>query len=319
MHAHSLARRRGASRLVALAAGLAGALIAQEPAITVAADHNDPIHVQANYQSGEISGYVVNTGDPSADLADVFAWYTGEPGHAESLVLALTWRVDPLEEKEKSFDPTVAYGVHIATGDPGLLDLDLSNPLKPSVTSKLDTEPTYSIITWFGESRETPGKWGMRVSGLPSAEPTVVGAVGKTLTTSDGVRIASGLFDDAFFADLDGFFNAVYVALRNGADSPNPSLPPSRYTHLNPKTGEGGELLERPFGYPEVPLDGFGHQNVHAIVVEIPIALLGGETKFHVWGTTERVKGLPKSGADLACASSREGATDSYRCEETTP
>lgn len=308
-----------AHRLVVLAGALAGVLIAQEPATTIAADHNDPIGVQANYQSGEIGNYVVNTNDPAADIADIFAWYTGEPGAAQSLVLATTWRVDPLEEKEKSFDPTVGYGLHIATGDPGALDVDMSNPLKPKIASKFSTKASHNIMVWFGESKVTPGAWGMHVSGLPGAEPTVIAPVGRVTTTSDGIKVMAGLFDDAFFADLDGFFNAIYVALREGEQSPNPSLPPSRYTHLNPETGEGGELLARPFGYPKVPLDGFGHQNVHAVVVEIPVALFKTETKFHVWGTTSRVKGMAKSGANLSCATAREGSIDSYACQEQTP
>ena len=68
-------------------------MLLRDPAKSFAADHNDPIHVQATYQSGELSGYVVNTGDPAADIADLFAWYSGPPGQAKSLIMALTWRL----------------------------------------------------------------------------------------------------------------------------------------------------------------------------------------------------------------------------------
>src|SRR5581483_8946307 len=81
------------------------AAVAQAPAPSMAADHNDPIGVQAAYRSGDsANGYTVATGDPSADIADLFAWYTGEKGNPQSVVLALTWRVDPIEEKEHAFD-----------------------------------------------------------------------------------------------------------------------------------------------------------------------------------------------------------------------
>src|SRR5262249_37247196 len=97
----------------------------------------------------------------------------------------------------------------------------------------------------------------------------------------------------AFFADLDGFFNAISVALGNAPG--NPSLPLDRWSRIDPTT----QNLTRPFGYPE-NVDGFGRQNVHAIVVELPASAFPTR-KLHVWGTTDGVQGLPKSGASLGC------------------
>ncbi|MFO0680264.1 MAG: DUF4331 family protein [Polyangiaceae bacterium] len=261
---------------------------------SLAADHNDPIHVQANHKSGGVAGYEVNTGDPSADIADIFAWYTGTAGDPKSVVAAITWRVDPLETSEKSFDPSVAYGIHIGTGATKPLEVNFDNPLNPKIDSKFVTKAAHDIVVWFGKGTEANnnGQWGMRVSGLPGVATPLVGPVGKPLSAPNGVRVAAGLFDDAFFADLDGFFNAIYVALgtKDADDSArNPSLPrDTRYTLLDPKGNPNSPLLARPFGYPARPLDGFGNQNVHGIVAEIPVGLFGGQRKLQVWATTER-------------------------------
>jgi hypothetical protein len=136
------------------------ASVAQAPQTTRAADHNDPIGVQAAYRSGDsASGYEVSTNDPSADIADLFAWYTGDQGKPASVVLALTWRADPVEARERRFDPTVKYGIHIDTTDKKLIDINVSAD-GLSLGSKLHTTPTNDIIVWFGESKTKKGQWG---------------------------------------------------------------------------------------------------------------------------------------------------------------
>src|SRR5207249_12325146 len=104
---------------------------------------------------------------------------------------------------------------------------------------------------------------------------------------------------------LDGFFNAISVALGNTPGA-NPSLPLDRFHRTDPETQD----LKRPFGYP-VGVDGFGRQNVHAIVIEVPASAFGAR-KLHVWGTTERKQGLGKSGATLGCTYDSAGGT--YHC-----
>ncbi len=290
--------------LAAAAAGIAS--LAEAPSRSLAADHNDPIGVQAAYRSGDsASGYDVATGDPSADIADLFAWYTGEQGNPTSVVLALTWRVDPLEAKEKAFDPTVQYGIHIDTSSKGLVDISLSAKDGLTLGSKLHTVATHDIYVWFGEKKTKKGQWGVLVSGLPGVSGDVVGPVGQVLVPAPGVKIAAGLFDDPFFADLDAFFNAISVALGNSPGA-NPSLPLDRFAPVDPAK----QKLARPFGYP-VGVDGFGRQNMHAVVIELPASAFPTR-KLHVWGTTARKKGLPKSGNNLACK--YDGAT--YHCAQ---
>src|SRR5690349_2921010 len=131
---------------VLIAGAIAIAAVAQAPATTEAADHNDPIGVQATYRSGDsLVGYEVATGDPTADIADLFAWYNGPKGNPTSVVLALTWRADPSEQKEKSFDPTVKYGIHTDTSDHGLLDVGVSGD-GLSLGSRLNTHAEHDII-----------------------------------------------------------------------------------------------------------------------------------------------------------------------------
>jgi hypothetical protein len=267
-----------------------------------AADHNDPIGVQASFRSGDSSGYEVNTNDPAADIADLLAWYTGDRGNPTSVVLALTWRADPLAGREKEFDPTVKYGIHIDTSDKGLLDIS-ANSDGLSLGSKLHTVAANDITVWFGESKKQKGSWGVLVNGLPGVSGNVVGPVGKVIEPVQGVKVAAGLFDDPFFADLDGFFNAVSVALGNRPGS-NPSLPPDRFNKVNPRAAT------RPFGYP-VGVDGFGKQNIHAVVIELPASAFPGR-KLHVWGTTERKQGLPKFGENLKCSYDANGGI--YQC-----
>lgn len=291
---------------VVLAALLAGVALAETPGVTQAADHNDPIGVQAGYRSGESGGYEVQTGDPSADVTDLFAWYNGPKGNPTSVVLALAWRADPIEAREKSFEPTVAYGIHVDTDDHGLLDVSLSGD-GLSVGSRLSTKAEHDIVVWYGPHKTQPGKWGMRVTGIPGVEGEVVGQVGKVLEPAPGVKVTTGLFDDPFFADLDAFFDSISVALGNDPGA-NPSLPLDRFHRVDPKT----QRITRPFGYP-VGNDGFGKQNVHAFVVEVPASSFAGR-KLHVWGTTERKKGLPKSGRSTHCR--YEADTGRYACTQ---
>jgi hypothetical protein len=293
----------------AVAAALAGAVlsVAETPARSLAADHNDPIGVQATYRAGDsAAGYDVASGDPSADIADIFAWYNGPKGAPTSVVLALTWRADPIEAREKAFDPTVQYGIHVATGDKGIVDVSAGTD-GLELGSKFKTTASHDITVWFGAHATDKGNWGVMVTGLPGIAGSVVGPVGQVLEPKPGVKIAAGLFDDPFFADLDSFFNAISVALGNKPGA-NPSLPLDRFSPINPKT----QNLVRPFGYPQ-NVDGFGKQNMHAVVIELPAAAFGSR-KLHVWGTTARKKGLAKSGRKLACTFDPTAGT--YDCAD---
>jgi hypothetical protein len=283
----------------------AGAVV-HAPEETMAADHNDPIGVQAAYRTGESGSYEVATGDPTADVADLFAWYNGPRGNPTSVALVLTWRCDPTEATEKQFDPTVKYGIHIDTDARAVLNVAATDE-GMTLREQVHTKAEHDIIMWFGESKKEPGKWGMHVTGIPGIDHAVVGPVGNVLEPAPGVKVTAGLFDDPFFADLDGFFNAISVALGNKPGA-NPSLPLDRFSPKDPRT----QKLTRPFGYP-VGVDGFSKQNIHAVAIELPASAFGGKRKLHVWGTTERKAGLAKSGNDLHC--SYDAATGRYNCK----
>jgi hypothetical protein len=173
--------------------------------------------------------------------------------------------------------------------------------------TRLNTKSEHDIVFWFGEHKTNRGEWGMIATGIPGVEGPVVGPVGKVLTPAPGVKLTAGLFDDPFFADLDGFFNAISVALGNQPGA-NPSLPLDRFKKTDPRT----QNLTRPFGYP-TNVDGFGKQNMHAVVLELPVAAFNGKRKLHVWGTTERKQGLAKSGNNLNCTYAAN--TGTYDCK----
>lgn len=310
--------KRAWAPLVALVAAAASSVYVSTSG---AADHNDPIRVQAGYLSGNNASYTVATGDPSADIADIFAWYTGEQGNAKSIVLAMTWRADATEQREKAFDPSVQYTFHIDSQfAEGILDVDVSsNGIE--LDSNRSTEAEHEIVVWFGKHKSEPGQWGMLITGLPGIDGEVVGPVGKTIEPAAGVKIAAGLFDDAFFADLDAFFNSISVALNKDTNPdirPNPSLPPQappegRFAPVYPSSGvEGDGRLARPFGYPP-GVDGFGKQNVHGVVIELPADAFGSK-KLHVWATTARKKGLANSGTELGC--SYDDSEGTYACRD---
>ncbi len=288
--------------LAALVAAVGAATFAHD---LRAADHNDPVGVQAGYQSGTSADYEVSTGDPQGDIADLFAWYSGPQG--SQAVFAMTWRADPIQGSEQSFDPSVKYTIHVDDeGESKLVDVSVSDG-GLDVNSKLTTpEKHHEIVTWFGKNKR--GEWGMQVTGVPKVDK-FVGPVGKVHELAPGVKIAAGLFDDAFFADLDGFFNSISVALPELIPNyGNPSLPRDRF-----KAKKFGQDLKLPFGYPVERVDGFAKQNVHAVVVEVPVSSFKSR-KLHVWGTTDRAPGLPKSGAKLGCSYNAKEGT--YACND---
>jgi hypothetical protein len=261
----------GSHRAIAgllLAASVAVAVGSQVPE-AAAADHNDPVRVQATG---------ADLGDPAADIADIFAFYKGPQGRPTSVVLALTWRTDPAYER--TFDPTVRYGIHVDNDDDRVAWI--------ADRARAD----YDIWAWF--AKNASGQWGVKVENVPGTNGPITGLVGKTIAR-DGVRIMAGLFDDPFFFDLDGFFNGLSVALGNAGGNPSqPSLDGLPYT-VRPSDPN---RAPRPFGF-VASNDGFGKTNVHAIVIEVAADKIvlgppGQHKELHVWATTSRRKGGPR-------------------------
>lgn len=258
------------------ASALAGTLYLAVAASPVsAADHNDPHRVQSDqfWNSQATDG-----ADPSADIADLFAWNRqADPAAApdpdkDTLVLILTWRLDDTEPK---LDPTVRYGIHIdAFGD---------------VLSKPDSKADYNVYVRHGQNPKT-GAWGVKIDGLPGTTKSVVGAVGKELTVdvqspvgAGKTKVVSSVFDDPFVFDFDGFFYGLSVGLGN--ESPNviadPALRDDRDPPFAPRP-------DRPFGFNNKN-DTIAGINVGAVVIEMPLHVVRARTsKINVWSTTAR-------------------------------
>ncbi len=247
---------------------------------TFAADHNDPVRVQATGTT---------TGDPAADIADIFAYYRGPTGKPDSIVLALTWRVDPLYEV--TFDPSIRYGIHVDN------DASFAN-LAEARGVGMGAE--YDIWIWFGKKRGTTNEWGVYLENVPGlGGRKVAGDVGKVLRPAPGVRIMAGLADDPFFFDLDGFFAGLSVALGNPAGDPAlPDAARRRVTAFDPTQ------VARPFGFVNRN-DGFGRTNVHFVEIEIPASSVlrgteGRHRDLHVWATADGKVGRRTSGRPVS-------------------
>jgi hypothetical protein len=267
--------------VVALSAAFFGLSSARGPEVQ-AADHNDPRRVQSTEFWNTTS---TEGADPAADIADLFAWNRqAVPGVADplsdTLVLALTWRVNA--EDGSSLDDTVRFGIHIDNG---------------SLLTDGDGEAEYDVWIRHGQNRQ--GGWAVKVENLPGVEGAVVAPVGETVEVHadvgayDGTTtVLSGLFDDPFVFDFDGFFYGLSV----GQGNPSPE---AFHETQNPRPDgrQPGFQLQpnRPFGFNNKN-DTIAGINVHAVVIEMPLRLVlrekkvgGGFKNFvNVWSTSSR-------------------------------
>lgn len=243
---------------------------------SLAADHNDPVRVQATGTT---------TGDPAPDIADIFAYYRGPTGKPSSVVLTLTWRVDPLAEL--AFDPTIRYGIHVDN------DASFSNLAE---ARGIGMGAEFDIWIWFGKKKETANEWGVYLENVPGlGGKKVAGDVGKVLKPAPGVQIMAGLADDPFFFDLDGFFAGLSVALGNPAG--DPAFPAGKRSAISPFDAT---KVPRPFGFVNTN-DGFGRTNAHFVAIEVPAAAVlkgtdNNHRDLHVWATTDGKVGRKTSG-----------------------
>jgi len=264
-------------------AALLGSAAFRPPAAE-AADHNDPRRVQ----STEFWNTTTTAGaDPAADIADLFAWnkqaVAGSPdAMQDTLVLALTWRVNA--EDGTSLDDTVRYGIHIDNG---------------SLLTDGDGEADFDI--WIRHGKNSRGEWGVKVENIPGVQGPVIAPVGQvvTLPVARGdyqgeATVLSGLFDDPFVFDFDGFFYGLSVGLGN----PSPT---EFHETQNPQTDGRqppfAQALTRPFGFNNQndPIAGI---NVHGVVIEVPLRIVLREKKIgsgfkeflNVWSTSARPK-----------------------------
>ncbi len=227
----------------------------------MASDHNEP------------SPLPVWPGDKALhkewDLSDLFAWYDVD---SDKLNFIVAWHPQqlPLEPGERAeFSDQVLFKLHVRYERSGL---------------HLIT-PTFDRELSFRYGKNEAGEWGMLVKGVPGLPPLVLdcdsehGAVVYNLDPKTGehstaapdqtIQIGTGVWDDPFVFDLDGFNASLARAL----------------------DGEEGLRFD-----PE--RDTFEGHNITAFVISIPMTALedgwedfdrGGLTgtnDLHVWSTS---------------------------------
>lgn len=187
----------------------------------LAADHLDP--------PARTDPAVDTRPDRAADIADVYVWHT-----AEVLVIALTFAGPAPGAMPGTYDRDVLYTINI------------SNANGP-------TDAEVQIRFRFGQDGANSG---VEVTGLPDGGGPLVGPVEQTLSRN-GILVRTGLYDDPFFFDLQGF----------------------------KETGATGTLAfnrNRSF---------FTGQNDTAMVIQIPRSRIETGNILNIWATSARVGG----------------------------
>ncbi len=200
-------------------APLALAALVALPLAVRAADHRETQRAKDN---------------PAADIADVYAWHVTADG---LLTVILTY----------------GGGADVATRTTPLYDKDVLYTIHIDNTDDTNYAPNKNIYIRFGQNNV--GDWGVKVEGLPGSDADIIGAVGTTLTSGAKGKVATGLFDDPFFFDLQGFNDTV-------------------------QTGTLSFDSNR---------DGFAGKNVMGIALQMDLAAASnGSTKLRIWADTGR-------------------------------
>lgn len=146
------------------------ALVAVTALITLAlfafaADHSEAPGTQA---------------DNAADIADFYAWHEGN-----KLVAIITYGglQATSDTQTATYDENVLYTVHIDSNGDQVADKN--------------------VRVRFGKNGA--GAWGVRVDNLPGATDAVIGAANSVIDAGNGLSVYTGLRDDPFFFDLEGF------------------------------------------------------------------------------------------------------------------
>lgn len=136
-----------------------------------AADHLDP--------PGRTDLAVDATPDLPADIADIFAWHSGD-----TVKVIVTFGGPSSPTQPASYDRDVLYKILISTAAPA--------------------DTAEAVITVRFGPGQGPNEWGVRFEGVPGVSGVIEGPVETTLV-KDGVKARAGLFDEPFFFDLQGF------------------------------------------------------------------------------------------------------------------
>ncbi len=187
--------------------------------------------------------------DAVADVNDVYAFLS--PTDANRLVLAMTVLpfVPPTESGTTYFSPDVLYQFKIDTNGDAIEDM--------VVQVQFDQPGPNQRFTVFGPVR--PTSTGSLGNVIVADAATVGGRISTTAVaafeSANGMMAFAGIREDPFFFDFEQFMAVL--------------------------AGSAG-------GFRSLGIDTFAGLNTLAIVVELPISMLGGSTNLGVWATTSR-------------------------------
>lgn len=188
------------------------------------------------------------TADRAADIADVYA-FRG-PSNASSLVLVMTVAglIPPAEIGSTFLDSDVLYQWKIDNDGDAVEDLVIQAYVTGSGANQ-------SVHFRGPAAPVTTGTTNRLLPGADAVTVALSTTASPTVATGSGLTAFAGVRDDPFFFDLTRFVEIV-----------------------------GG--MQTSFRNPGV--DAFAGTAVLALVVEVPISLLGAGTVKGVWGTTSR-------------------------------
>jgi uncharacterized protein DUF4331 len=176
------------------------------PAVSRAADHNDPNAVNSIFSDVNVS---------AADLYDMFGWPAGDTTGGEKVVLALTFASVP---KAGVLDPDMLYRIRLDP-DPRPTPPSKSDESLTAFLRYADAVAKKYVTLHPSEVRVTVdqnGKATVTFIDFPSGDFTQVIDTNKVvaITTPDKQTIQAyiGGRDDAFFNDLPGFFRSINYA-----------------------------------------------------------------------------------------------------------
>jgi hypothetical protein len=195
--------------------------------------------------------------NPMADIADIYAWMTGTN-------LNLVMDVSPLDDRTRSFGPSVLYVFHV-TSKAGL-GVGNAGGTETKIICRFASNS--SLQCWVTNGNQTTTK--DYVTGDPRATAGVTSVQGR-------VRVFAGRRSDPSFFNTAGLASAVAMvnSLAPTLDAAGcPSLTPVQASTLRTALATGP--------------DAFAAKNVMALVVQIDRTLVNasGNSTVAVWAST---------------------------------
>lgn len=189
--------------------------------------------------------------DQAADIADIYSFQS--PTNPNNLVLAMTisnvQAAPEIELGRSIFDPRVLYEFNLDNDGDAVEDIVLQAYVVGSPTDQ-------QLVLRGPAPPAVTGTQSRIVDDAPQMTVPVSTGTTPEVSQADGIRLFAGVRDDPFFFDF------------------------TRFTQI---------LAGEASGFRDPGMDTFAGLNTYSIVVEVPIARLGGDpSSLSVWGTTSR-------------------------------